>query len=31
VGPDFAVHELADGVADKELVVGERKVHGEKW
>ena len=28
VGADFGVHEVADGVADEELVVGEGEVHG---
>jgi hypothetical protein len=28
VWADFGVHELANGVADEELVIGEGEVHG---
>jgi hypothetical protein len=29
VGADFGVHEVADSVADEEVVIGEGEVHGE--
>ena len=28
MGTDFGVHEIANGVADEELVIGEGEVHG---
>ncbi len=28
VGTNFGGHEFANGVADEELVIGEREVHG---
>lgn len=31
VRADFGVHEVADGVADQQLIIGKRKIHEWKW